>query len=111
MHWAVAMLGPLNQPGASSRANDGCREQTAPAQFRAEGLSQTRTLQERSEPPEPTEKRQANGERRQTGKDNREHLGCSKSRENSEKAQTNFLVAESMRSANNRERQVSAPKD
>ncbi len=70
------MLGPLNQPGASSRANEGCREQPASAQFRAEGLSQSRTLQERSEPPEPTEKRQANGEGRQTGKDNREHLGC-----------------------------------
>ena len=105
------MLGPLNQPGASSRANDGCGEQSATAQFRAEGLSQTRTLQERSEPPEPTEKRQANGERRQTGKNDREHQGCGESRENSEKAQTNFLAAESMRSANNRERQVSAPKD
>ena len=97
MHWAVAMLGPLNQPGASSRANDGGREQPATAQFRAEGLSQTRTLQKRSEPPEPTEKRQANGERRQTGKNDREHQGCGESRENSEKAQTNFLAAESMR--------------
>ena len=105
------MLGPLSQQGASSRANDGCGEQSATAQFRAEGLSQTRTLQERSEPPEPTEKRQANGERRQTGKNDREHLGCSASRENSERAQTNFLAAESMRSANNRGRLVSAPKD
>ena len=105
------MLGPLSQQGPSSRANDGCGEQSATAQFRGEGLSQTRTLQECSEPPEPTEKRQANGERRQTGKDNREHLGCSKSREQSERAQTNFLAAESMRSANNRERLVSAPKD
>ena len=105
------MLDQLSQPGASSRANDGCREQPATAQFRAEGLSQTRTLQERSEPSEPTEQRQANGERRQTGKDDREHLGCSESSENSEKAQTIFLAAESMHSANNRERLVSAPKD
>lgn len=105
------MLGPLSQQGASSRANDGCGEQSATAQFRAEGLSQTRTLQERSEPPEPTEKRQANGERRQTGKNDREHQGCGESRENSEKAQTNFLAAESMRSANNRELHVSASED
>jgi hypothetical protein len=70
------MLGPLSQPGASSRANDGCGEQPATAQFRAEGLSQTSTLQECSEPSEPTEQRQADGERRQTGKNDREHQGC-----------------------------------
>jgi hypothetical protein len=51
------MLDLLSQLALGSRANDGRREQPTPAQFHGEGLSQARTLQGRSELPEPTEKR------------------------------------------------------
>ena len=111
MHWAAAVHDLLIQMALGSRANDGRREQPAPAQFHGESLSQVRTLQERSEPPEPTEKRQANGEQRQTSEDDREHQRCDKYGEYSERAQANLFATESMQSANNPERLVTAPKD